>query len=70
MRQDLRPALGSLGELGFKRFGNTSMKRASRLAQQSAIGCILDQGMLEQVARMRRHALPEQQTGRNETVER
>ncbi len=26
--------------------------------------------MLEQVACVRRHALPEQQTGRNETVER
>ena len=29
-----------------------------------------DKGMLEQVARMRRYTLPEQQTSLNETVER
>ena len=45
-------------------------KRASRLAQQCAVGRVLHQRVLEQIRRVRRHALPEQQTGRNETVER
>ncbi len=70
MRQDLGLALGDLGELAFKGFGDTGVKRASRLAQQRAIGRVLHQGMLEQVARLRRHALPEQQACLNETVER
>ena len=63
MRQQLRLALGDLGELAFKGFGDTGVKRASWLAQQRAIGRVLHQGMLEQVGRMRRHALPEQQAG-------
>ena len=67
-RQQFRLALGDFGELAFEGFGNAGMKRASRLAQQRAISRVLHQGMLEQVARMRRHALPEQQTGGHETV--
>ena len=70
MRQDLGPALGSLGEFCFKGFGDTGVERASRLAQQRAIGRVLHQGMLEQVARLRREALPEQQACLQETVER
>jgi hypothetical protein len=58
-RQQLRPALGNLGELAFQSFGDTGMKRASRLAQQRPIGGVLDQSMFEQIARMRRPALPE-----------
>ena len=69
-RQQLGLALGNLGELAFKGFGDTGVKRASRLAQQRAVGRVLHQRMLEQVGRMRRHALPEQQTSCNETVER
>ena len=46
------------------------MKHASRLAQQRAIGRVLHQRMLEQITRMRWHALPKQQTGLDETVER
>ena len=69
-RQQLRLALGNLGELAFEGFGDTGVKCASRLAQQRAIGRVLHQGMLEQVGRMRRHTLPEQQTSRNETVQR
>ena len=69
-RQNLRLALGDLGELAFKGFGDPSVKRAPRLPQQRAIGGVLHQGMLEQIARLRRHALSEQQTGLNETVER
>ena len=61
-RQQLRLALGNLGELAFEGFGDAGVKRASRLAQQRAIGRVLHQGVLEQIGRMRRHALPEQQT--------
>jgi hypothetical protein len=67
--QQLRLALGNLGELALK-VGNSGVKRTSRLAQQRAISRVLYQRMIEQIARMRRHALPEQQTCRNETVER
>jgi hypothetical protein len=44
------------------------MERASWLAQQGAIGCVLHQRVLEQVARLRRHTLAKQQTCRDETV--
>ena len=56
--------------MAFEGFGDTGVKRASRLAQQRAIGRVLHKGMLEQVGRMRRRALPEKQTSRNETIER
>ena len=35
--QDLGLALGSLGELAFEGFGDTGLKRSSRLAQQRAV---------------------------------
>jgi hypothetical protein len=70
MRQDLRSAFGSIGESAFKDFGDTGVKRAPWLAQQRAIGRVLHQGMLEQVACLRQHALSEQQSSLNETVER
>jgi hypothetical protein len=57
--QDLGLALGSLGELAFEGFGDTGVKRASRLAQQRAIGRVLHQGMFEQIGRVRRDTLPE-----------
>ena len=44
--------------------GDTGVQRAPRLAQQRAIGGVLHECMLEQISRVRRHALPEQQTGR------
>src|ERR1700688_2408891 len=70
MRQQLGPALGDLGELAFKGFGDTGVKRASRLAQQRAIGHVLHEGMLEQIGGKRGYALPEQQAGLYEPVER
>ena len=45
------------------------MELASRLAQQQTISRVLYQGMLEQITRVRRHTLPEQQTCPNDTVE-
>ena len=61
-RQQFGLALGDLRELAFKSFGDAGVERASRLAQQRAIGRVLHQRMLEQIGRVRRHALPEQQT--------
>ena len=57
-RQQIGLAIGDVWKLAFDRFGDPGMKRASRLAQQRAIGRVLHQRMLEQVARLRRHALP------------
>ena len=45
--QQLRSALGDIGELDFKRFGNAGMQRASLFAQQCAISGVSHQGMLE-----------------------
>ena len=61
--------LGKLRELAFKGLSDASMKRTSRLAQQRAIRRILHQGMFEQIRRMGRDALPEQQAGLDEMVE-
>ena len=44
-------------------FDNTRVKGAPRLAQEHAVGRVLHQGVLEQVARIRWDALPRQQTG-------
>ena len=63
-RQQLRLVLGNLGELAFEGFSDASVKRASRLAQQRAVGRVLHKCVLEQISRVRRHTLPEQQTCR------
>jgi hypothetical protein len=46
-RQQLRLTLGDIRELALECFGDTGVKRASRLAQQRAIGGVPYQGMLE-----------------------
>ena len=55
--------LSDFGEMIFKRFGDASVKGASRLAQQGSVGRILHQSVFEQISGMWRHALPKQQTG-------
>jgi hypothetical protein len=42
--QQLRSALGDIGELDFKRFGNAGMQSASLFAQQCAISGVSHQG--------------------------
>ena len=69
-RQQFGLVLSNVSELAFKSFGNASVKRASRLAQERAVGSILHQSVLEQISRVRRHTLPEQQACLNETFER
>ena len=66
--EHFRLAFGDFGELAFEGFGDAGVKCSSRLAQQRVLGHILHQGVLEEIARMRRHALSEQQTGDDETV--
>src|SRR5262245_36465741 len=70
MGQQLRTALGNLRKSTFESIGNTGMQRTPRRAQQRAIGCVLHQRMLEQVARMRGYALAKQQTGLNKAIKR
>ena len=54
-------AFSNLGELAFESFGDARMQCASRIAKQRAIGSVLHQCVLEQISRVRRHSLPEQQ---------
>jgi len=68
-RQQFRLILRDLHKLGLDGFGDASVERASQLAQQRAIGRVLHQGVLEQIGRMRRRALPNSNRG-DETVER
>jgi hypothetical protein len=67
-RQQLRLTLGYFGELAFKGFSNSGVKRTSWLTQPGAIGHVLNESVLEQITRVQRHTLPEQQPGRYETV--
>src|SRR5262249_60428367 len=69
-RNQLGLALGDLRELTFEGFGDSGMKRMSRLAQQRAVGRLPYQYMLEKVARGRGATPPEQQTSPHETVQR
>ena len=52
-RQEFRLVLGNVSELAFEGFGDAGVKRASRLAQQGAIGRVLHQCVLEQISRVR-----------------
>jgi hypothetical protein len=68
-RQQLRLGLGDLRKPTFEDVGDASVQRASRFTQQRAIGRVLHEGVLEQIARMRWDALAEKQTGSDKTVE-
>jgi hypothetical protein len=58
LRDQFRLALGDLGELGFKHFGDTGMKRPSWLAKQRAVSRVLHQRVLKQVTGVGWCALP------------
>jgi hypothetical protein len=60
LSEQLRLAFSNLRELVLERLNDAGVERASWLAQQSPICSILDKGMLKQIGRMRRHALPKQ----------
>ena len=61
LREELGLAVHQLGEMGFERFGDPGMELLARAAQQSAVGGVLHQRVLEQVlGRGRRSALKDQ----------
>jgi hypothetical protein len=68
-RQQIRLAFGDVRKLLFESVCDTRVECPSRLAQQGAIGRVLHQGMLEQLGRVWRHTLAEEQTGPDQTVE-
>jgi hypothetical protein len=61
--------LSNLRELNFQRFGYASVESSAGFAQQGAVRRVLHQRVLEQVAGMGRHALPEDQASLDQTVE-
>src|ERR1700748_1700239 len=69
-RQKFGLVLCYLCKLGLKRICDASVKRASRLAQERAVSRVLHHGVFEQIRRMRRNALSEQQTRGDETMQR
>ena len=62
-RQKFRLVLSDLRELVFEGFSDASMQSAPRLTQKRTVGRILNKRMFEQIGRVRRNALSEQQTG-------
>ena len=58
--------LKAFKESSFQNFNDAGMQRASWVAQQRAIGSVLQQCVLKQVSSVGRHALPEQQTSRKD----
>src|ERR1700738_5228909 len=50
-------------------FGDASVQRTPRLAQKGAVGRILDQRVLKEITRMRRHALTKQQASPNDPIQ-
>src|SRR3954447_335528 len=70
MSQCLWLALNHFLEFLLKHLGNARMQLLALSAKKGSISRVLHQGMLEEVSRIRRRALAEQQAGRNETVQR
>jgi hypothetical protein len=69
-RQHLRLALGDFRKATLKGFNDRGMKHPPWLAQQCAISCVLNQGVLEKIACVWRYALPEEQPGCDDAVKR
>src|SRR3954469_15285289 len=70
MRQEFRLTRNPLGEAPLHDFSDARMQLLPITAQKRAVGGILNQSVLEEVSRMWRRALSEQQAGCNETVQR
>src|SRR5262249_7035872 len=68
--QQLRLCAGALGKVLFKYFGDPRMNVLTGCAEQRAVRYILNQCMLEKVIGMWRTALPKQQPGGDETIQR
>src|SRR4051812_36999235 len=70
MRQEFRLTRNPLGKAPLHDFSDARMQLLPITAQKRAVGGILNQSVLEEVSRMGRRALSEQQAGANETVQR
>src|SRR5262245_46661034 len=70
IRKQLRLTFGDFSELAFEGLCDASVKRASGLAQQRAVGGVLYKRVLEQITCLRRNALPKEQTSGGETTQR
>ena len=64
-----RLRFGNICKLTFKCLSDASVKRAAQLAQQCAVSCVLNQGMLEQIGRMRGTPCGNTDPAADETVE-
>ena len=69
-RQKFGLVLRYLCKLRLKCMCDASVKRASRFTQERAVSRVLHHGVLEQIRRMRRNALSEQQTRGDDTIQR
>jgi hypothetical protein len=69
-REKLRLGIDQLGGKGFERFGVPPMQFLSRGAQQTAIGRVLHQRVLECIDRIRRRTVLKHQLGSDKPGER
>ena len=69
-REQFRLVLGDFGELAFKSFSNAGVKGTSSVAQKGAVSRILHQSVLEKVCCVWSDTLSEEQSCRNEPIER
>src|SRR3954447_26159719 len=68
--QQLRLTLDELSEMLIQHRRDARVQFLASGAQHRAVGCVLYQGVLEEVGRMRRRAPTEQQPGRDQSPER
>jgi hypothetical protein len=61
-RQKLRLVLRDFRKLAFNHFCDAGVQRSAGLAQQSAIGGVLQESVLEKIGVVRRQALPKEQS--------
>ena len=70
VREHLRLGCRDVRERLLERPGNSRVQRLPPIAQQCAVGGVLNEGVLEQIGRVRGDAISEQQPGLHQTVER
>ena len=65
----LRSCLQKRGKLRLQRYGDPPMQSLARAAQQCAVGGVLNQRVLEQIFRSRRHAALKNEAGADDALE-
>jgi hypothetical protein len=58
--KQFRVVVGDIVKLALQDFRNASVQRSFRFAEQSAVRGILNQGVLEQIGRLRRNSVPKE----------